>query len=505
MEPIWPLVVRTAVRAVTWRVVMACIALVLMVFSMGANAATEDCTTLPGDVPPATNYRYVTATGPAGICPNNNSGTVGQYYDTAAALIASKTAPGSCGFSTCALQEGPNFCGLAPNGDPFWQFKRLNGSGGGVRWQTFQRTAGGTTNCVLPEDECAAGKFSMIGNRGVTFASAMGSLTDRCWGSCKVNITPTGPGMNKECSGGVCTWEWLGSAKTTGEQCNPPADAPVPNPVIPEPEDGLPFEQYADGENCVVSAAGVENCDSFDPQRSNENCGYVNDEFRCLDKISQDNCWVMPSGGRLCGEGAVPPTAPTAPAPAPKSQTATPTDQMASNSSGNTYNYYNSTVVGQSQRPVTPDGSNPVTGSPGAAGDGEGEEEGGGTASGGDDCTAPPTCDGDPIACAQLMQQWRQRCPNPLTEAEMRSGITDTGVGADGTFPEGSSIAIGEADFDAGGFLGGRSCPIPASFDMNEFGSIGFDTAPACALLNALAAMILAAGWLTAARVAFGP
>lgn len=32
-------------------------------------------------------------------------------------------------------------------------------------------------------------------------------------------------------------------------------------------------------------------------------------------------------------------------------------------------------------------------------------------ASGGEDCSAPPTCSGDPIACAQLKQEWLQRCP----------------------------------------------------------------------------------------------
>jgi len=33
-----------------------------------------------------------------------------------------------------------------------------------------------------------------------------------------------------------------------------------------------------------------------------------------------------------------------------------------------------------------------------------------GTASGGGDCSAAPTCSGDPIQCAQLFQQWKTRC-----------------------------------------------------------------------------------------------
>jgi hypothetical protein len=174
----------------------------------------------------------------------------------------------------------------------------------------------------------------------------------------------------------------------------------------------------------------------------------------------------------------------------------------------NEYNYYNSSTVNGSSVPPGNDGDPGAGGGPGPGGGG-----GGGTgedptsddsASGGTDCSAAPTCSGDPIACAQLQQQWRARCPAVQTEAQMRAGITDTGVGSDGKFPAGSSVGLSQSDFDSAGFLGGRSCPLPTSYDLGTFGAIGFDSEPACALLNALAAMVLVGGWLTAARIAFG-
>lgn len=81
------------------------------------------------------------------------------------------------------------------------------------------------------------------------------------------------------------------------------------------------------------------------------------------------------------------------------------------------YTTVNGTDAGDVDQGEPPDG----TGSPPPGGDGEN-----GSASGGADCDAPPSCSGDPVNCAVLDQTWRNRC------SANGHKLTDGGCGTDG-------------------------------------------------------------------------
>jgi hypothetical protein len=151
------------------------------------------------------------------------------------------------------------------------------------------------------------------------------------------------------------------------------------------------------------------------------------------------------------------------------------------------------------------DGGN-VPGQGGGTGDGDGK------ASGGEGCTTPPTCSGDPIACNTNWQIWRMRCngtatgkvdgdldncekaitvesPDPLMNAQVRlqrkiackdgkqpdwTKVTGDGDGA-GTDPKpGDFVKTVNWDpakhLDEEGFLGGGRCPTFGSFSIPQLG-----------------------------------
>lgn len=394
-----------------------------------------------------------------------------------------------------------SYCGTNGTTKDYYVVEIKRVTGGSVQQGYAVQVDGGGTSCDAPSaDSCGGGDggFGPFSVRDHSWADVSADYSG-CYMGCEVSgVRALGPGMNKDPDG---TLEWTVWVDATGEEC--PAGESGPTTPTPPQEEAEP-PPSDDGENCVVSDAGVEVCSSWDPQRSNENCGYVNDEFTCLDKVSNDNCWVMPSGGRLCGEGATPPTAPTAPAPAPKGQTATPTDQLASNTTNNTYNYYNSSVVGSSQRPVTPDGSNPITGSPGAAGDGEGEEEGSGTASGGETCATPPSCSGDPIQCAVLNQQWRNRCQGEPTDAELEAAFGPV-ENEEGELFGTQEHTIPES-LNSTGWMGTTAeCMDDLTIDMGSLlGNVTIPFSELCWLINAIGIFVMISSYVSAARILVG-
>jgi hypothetical protein len=377
---------------------------------------------------------------------------------------------------------------------------------GSLSATTFQsrQAADAAVSCPPPEPECGDGTKGRLQPTRANSASQVTTIIGSCLDGCAVSGVKLDPvGINKDVDG---TFYFLPFVKFSGEECSGGA------PELP-PDDPEPVAE-PQGEVCKTTAGGLEVCTS---SQYGENCGYLNDKLVCLGKTDPDECWVNADGSRYCGEQAPTPPVPDNGSPGVK---ATPNDQVAANGpggGGNTYNYFNTATVAGSSRPAGTDGANPnrpsstnpatpatPTVDVGGGGDGTGEEPGGGSASGGETCAAPPVCEGDALECAQLIQQWRIGCPASQTEAEMRAGITDTGIGADGKFPAGSSVTLGSEDFDSAGFLSGGACPVPTSFDLGSFGSVGFDAGAACSLLSILASMFLVSGWLTAARIAFG-
>jgi hypothetical protein len=177
--------------------------------------------------------------------------------------------------------------------------------------------------------------------------------------------------------------------------------------------------------------------------------------------------------------------------------------------------------------------------------DGEGDESDN-NAAGGATCEAPPTCKGDGIACATLLQQWRTRCAIEGKGQKLENTACDSvaplkctgltlqqcyslglqkkqtcdgpanGVDWDGADTStGTELAAGQAwadgnggepgpslpGLDDDGFLGGaRSCPTIPS--VSVFGtSISFNIDPFCGFLAIGAQLVLLFAALASARV----
>lgn len=156
--------------------------------------------------------------------------------------------------------------------------------------------------------------------------------------------------------------------------------------VPPPGEDDL-----SDGESCAGSGA-VQFCSS---EQGSANCGFVNGEYACLGSVEGDGCAVMPSGARACGASAPTPPVPDNGTPG---QPADPDGQITINE-GDTINYYNSSTVGGSNRPVNSGGDNPTDGHDdgNGAGRNEGDEEADGQDCEGSQCdfSGPELPEGD--------------------------------------------------------------------------------------------------------------
>lgn len=177
-------------------------------------------------------------------------------------------------------------------------------------------------------------------------------------------------------------------------------------------------------------------------------------------------------------------------------------------------------------------------------GEEDGDDEGDNVAHGGGDCTAPPQCSGDGIACAQLHTQWKIMCKGATVTGVpemcnlaydcrgdsaqcvqiallrktacgvegLEAGLGEGGNGSGGDAaqelvnglkngpPENGDLAENpmgiwgepeEIEADSAGFGLGRSCPpMPAIFGR------AIDTAPLCTLGGVIAALILLAGFI---------
>lgn len=133
--------------------------------------------------------------------------------------------------------------------------------------------------------------------------------------------------------------------------------------------------------NCV-SGPGGQVCVS----KQKQDCGVVNGEAVCLDKVPAGNCLLLSGGGAMCDSSAGSPPAPTNSMGEPVTPTSevTRTDSMGATT---TYNYYSSSVVNNSSTPV--EGSdNGLANDGGGDGDGDGVEE----------CESDADCFGAPPA-----------------------------------------------------------------------------------------------------------
>lgn len=128
------------------------------------------------------------------------------------------------------------------------------------------------------------------------------------------------------------------------------------------------------------------------------------------------------------------------------------------------------------------------------------------SASGGADCTAPPTCDGDAISCAILSQQWNTRCdlqkkddPSVTLGQQIQAG-NDPMASQLPTPGKADSNPVSMADkFSNVDNMGvAEQCLQPVGFSVFGF-SYSFDTGPLCKLgqvlgmLNVMGTLMLCA------------
>lgn len=130
---------------------------------------------------------------------------------------------------------------------------------------------------------------------------------------------------------------------------------------------------------------------------------------------------------------------------------------------------------------------------------GAGEGDGNGTLTGDGTCAQSFVCTGgDPVACAELKQVHMLRCAVEKLTKE-GNGEDDYGETLNASDFVGISEGEGIEGLDAGGWLGGGSCPALNNTILSQMGVKGLDML--CQGAAVLAAYVLFLGWLHAAFI----
>lgn len=272
----------------------------------------------------------------------------------------------------------------------------------------------------------------------------------------------------------------------------------------PQQEPTEPLDTDSDAEKCKTGPGGLTWCESPTPDAND--CGYFNDKYTCLKSLGTDKCVTKADGSRICAGTAPTPPVPDNGTPGTK---APPDDTMQVCTGAGAcqqVNYYNSTTNTNSTRDTgtggNADGSGGVGpgGTPAGSGTGDGTEDGvsDDSASGGATCDVAPTCSGDPIQCALLTQQWKTRCPDTLTDAELLSGIEATAAEV-GTEAGPNDATVELSGVTGGTIWGGGSCPAPINVSVMGQ-SMSLDVwQRGCEMALLFAPFVLAMGYFAAA------
>lgn len=320
----------------------------------------------------------------------------------------------------------------------------------------LQCTAG--VNCPAIEDEQT--DCSLLDGSTFTLkrdSLSGGTICESGAGCVAVSAPKTGGVISGLCLGAECTETF----RYTSQACT----TEPPGGYLPE----------TGSETCLNSPA-LEYCVS-NSYSAGADCGYVNGDWTCLTSTPTGGCQDA-AGGVLCDASAGSPPAPdngtrSQPAQPDGTLNATRGDQSGNTTGTNEYHFYNGTTVAGSQGGVQ---SGPATGrdtngdgtTGGCETDGSCSEESTGTASGGTSCDSPPVCEGDPIACLTLKQQWDTRCAlegeiTPSDVATILEGL-DSGV-SEGWGEEGGPV-VEVQELGGEGILGDASCPSPLNITV---------------------------------------
>lgn len=255
-----------------------------------------------------------------------------------------------------------------------------------------------------------------------------------------------------------------GFIKPTGATCS--VEAPEPPPPPPKDdycallEGGYKICPNKKGDPCVVSG-----------KTGRTYCGTAQDGMNATNPERTENVSTGPTSPT--------PTPPTPPTPRPGEEWQPDRTVTGVNVTNNVTQITN--ISNQAGTPNT----NPGDGNPGDGSDnpGKGEDDGdGGSAGGGATCDAPPTCSGDPIACATLDQTWRNRCASTKGDKNGNGRPDWTELG-EGEGSEGPTPGNGQDEkaktwgleslldkVDDSGFIGG-ACPALPTIDVPMVGS----------------------------------
>lgn len=250
--------------------------------------------------------------------------------------------------------------------------------------------------------------------------------------------------------------------------------------------------------DCESGAFGVA-CQQPPPSK----CGEVNGDVVCPEQVPPDSCVGYSSGGMACDSDA--------PAP-PKPDNGTPgtpaaPDVTITNIHGSTH-YYGPTTVNNSSGP--PQTSPPRGGSPTGSGDGsgggtcEGDDCGPGSISGGETCEAAPVCEGDPLQCAAIDQQWRTRCVDMPTDEQLGEMFGPI-EGAEGTGWTGEDTVLELPEsLSSEGWIG-QTCPEDITINLGgQLPTVTIPISNWCDWFGIFGIMIMVSAYIGGIRIIMG-
>lgn len=428
---------------------------------------------------------------------------VGAQFSSMAALNAACTRSGSAApTATWATVVDSTVWSVASSSPPTHQKqikqRTTNNSTGSLQ---DNPGANWTVRSVCQSVTCEAPDGTDLGF--LSTASYDSGLTTACVDDCKAirvlsfNMSTTvggeGTGVRWSSTGENCTGE--PSADGQGDLCITAEGGMTVCANKDQPElvsDGkLPVEDTPDPEDWTYSGSTAPN-------------------------LQDQGCVVLESGGAFCVVSA-----PNQPDNGNPGQTATPTGQVTyapDYGGGTTYNYYSSTTVTSSSNYGNGAGNgecNPATTNCNGVGDPNGQcdpvtdsdcrADGKGTISGGNNCSAPPVCNNDPIQCYHSTRLWELKCalatPSDGSLQTMLNAGVDDGLG----LGPGQSLVpqIGEDQDVSAWFapsVSSAACPDDLVIDL-WLGPVVIPLSQWCGLLRTIGLFVLAAAALQAFRI----
>lgn len=266
-------------------------------------------------------------------------------------------------------------------------------------------------------------------------------------------------------------------------------------------DDGSGMQSPGQGNNCMIRFGDTFCVDDAEENDPPKNCGTVNGEYYCADDVPENGCTLFESGGAICSQGAQQPFMPDDTPIAPDAET--------SNTAGEPLNIYDGDTIINNGGTVT-GGSNPNSG--GSIGNGVGDGDGScvgsdcgddeGSVSGGIACDAPPVCDGDPLMCAAIYQEWRARCPDDLDASDILAAAGLESASED-AFQRGEDVDLSAA-LDTGGLGWSRECLPDLVISVPAFGEVVIPFSDFCWLFQLIGTLVVMSATYASYRIALG-